>query len=716
MGSAVNAQHAAAEGAQHLPWPEPETLVLAGRALRPGADTAPVRFADPVWPLESAHPDAHIRGATIRWSRFPSELVAEFKAFAFAALHHPYPVTEVTRMPIDQPAVTTIVNWTTYLRALASWMSDRGVARLRDLTGAHLDTYLDHVLSLKLAPQRTALLLSVVGTVWAYRAHLPADCQIAEIPWHGQPADELAGNRHRDLVNKTPRISPATMEALLAWSLRMIDVIGPDIVAAWTHYRQLEDGTHQSLEPLAGIPSRQRIEQFLAQANATGTLLPGHYRSGTLRVNYAHLSRILGLRAGVPQQRTWHPRWKALIEQSGVPVSPGSYVGSIRGQVSGQPWRDTPVTVAELPALLHHLNAAVFIVTAYLSGARPGELLNLRRGCTGTDEATGELLISGRPGKGRDRQATDADRTWVVVTPVHDALALQESVIGGGLIFPAGLTKAARRKGEHGTLARTAGCMNDDIDGFIAWVNATFTAPGPDGPIPPDPDGHIHARRLRRTLAYFIVRKPRGLIAAALQYGHLSTKITMGYSGQADTGWLDDLAVERLEFAVEQTGEDLDMLASGEHVSGPAADRYRQRTMGGAAFAGRVITGTRNAARLLASQDPQIHHGEGMTCVWRRETAGCRTARLAEGLPENTEPDDSRCVSACTNLAYTDRNIAELRERLLTLEAGSADPMAPRPIRDRAAAQATQVRDVIDRHDQTRPMDTEVPAPRRGDR
>ncbi len=33
-------------------------------------------------------------------------------------------------------------------------------------------------------------------------------------------------------MNTTPRVAPATMEALLDWSLRMVEVIGPDIVAA----------------------------------------------------------------------------------------------------------------------------------------------------------------------------------------------------------------------------------------------------------------------------------------------------------------------------------------------------------------------------------------------------------------------------------------------------------------------------------------------------
>jgi hypothetical protein len=86
----------------------------------------------------------------------------------------------------------------------------------------------------------------------------------------------------------------------------------------------------------------------------------------------------------------------------------------------------------------------------------------------------------------------------------------------------------------------------------IAWVNDSFRHPGGTLPIPPDPTRHVHAARFRRSLAYFIVRRPRGLIAAALQYAHVSTKVTLSYAGSADTAWMDDLAIERLEMVVDQ--------------------------------------------------------------------------------------------------------------------------------------------------------------------
>jgi hypothetical protein len=88
-----------------------------------------------------------------------------------------------------------------------------------------------------------------------------------------------------------------------------------------------------------------------------------------------------------------------------------------------------------------------------------------------------------------------------------------------------------------------------------------------------------------------------------------------------------------------------------------------------------------------------------MTCVWRPETAACRAARLAQGLPEPAGPDESECRSTCTNLAFTDRDIASRKQELQELVSASDNPLAPRPLRDRAADRAERVAALIHRHE-----------------
>jgi hypothetical protein len=68
----------------------------------------------------------------------------------------------------------------------------------------------------------------------------------------------------------------------------------------------------------------------------------------------------------------------------------------------------------------------------------------------------------------------------------------------------------------------------------------------------------------------------------------------LSYVGRADTSWLDDLAVARLEPVLEQNDDDSARLAVGEHVSGPSAEEYRARLARSARFAGRVVASVRN--------------------------------------------------------------------------------------------------------------------------
>jgi len=57
---------------------------------------------------------------------------------------------------------------------------------------------------------------------------------------------------------------------------------------------------------------------------------------------------------------------------------------------------------------------------------------------------------------------------------------------------------------------------------------------------------------------------------------------------------------------------------------------------------------------------------------------------------------------------YTDRDITQLGTRLAVLHAATADPVAPAPLRNRAAEQASRVRAVIDRHEATRQPDQSI--------
>lgn len=87
----------------------------------------------------------------------------------------------------------------------------------------------------------------------------------------------------RSRVNKTPRIDPATMDALLAWAMRIVEDIGPDIRDAWIAYRQLHDGTHPSQERYDGLLMRDRVAVFLSHARQTERYCPSTWSMGGWR-------------------------------------------------------------------------------------------------------------------------------------------------------------------------------------------------------------------------------------------------------------------------------------------------------------------------------------------------------------------------------------------------------------------------------------------------
>lgn len=158
---------------------------------------------------------------------------------------------------------------------------------------------------------------------------------------------------------------------------------------------------------------------------------------------------------------------------------------------------------------------------------------------------------------------------------------------------------------------------------------------------------------------------------------------------------------------LEQNDGDWSRIQDGEHVSGPSADEYHSRLCGVARFSGRVVRSVRSVERLLGQADPDIHHGDAMTCVHRAETAECRKEKLAFGLPADRGPDESFCRSSCTNLVYTDRDIAQLRSKIPAWETTAHDPLAPQPRRARAAALAARAGSIIDAREAIRPVISE---------
>jgi hypothetical protein len=693
-------------------WPGPDTLVLLRRALRPGTDAAGFsRFSDDRWSLDHAVFEDHAKARSLNFALVPQALRLEAKHYVWQLLNHEKP-RAMPRAAATRPAVSTILASFPHFKAFATWLSGRGVTPFGQVTLELLDGYLrdlaDEGPDLEQAYRR----LAEVRRLWAYRAVLPPGMRLpASPPWGGEDSRDLLGRIRSDAENRTRRIGERTMQLLLLWAIRFTEDFAGDILVAHTEYLDLhgknpENRRRPGTSPAAAHRPGElaaKVTAYLQDLRDRGEPLPGKRdESGTRAIDWRHLSRIMGCNS---MERTSTGR---MIWESGLPVSDGTPLDApVTARIDGQPWLAGRIAYHQAPGLARLLSTACFVVIAYLSGARAGEVLNLRRGCVEPDDVNDLWLMRGLHYKGvKDKDGSKLPEgeirrdPWVVIQIVARAISVLERLHPHQLLFPTRIEpyhllsgRIHKRSGN----ARTDGSITDDLAAFTAWVNGNCRRLGRADAIPDDEHGSLHSSRFRRTLAWFIRRRPRGLVAASIQYGHLHTRLLQGYAGSYESGFPDDYAFEDWLFRLEKLAEDQQALQSGEHVSGPAAETYRQRVAAaGAEFAGLVLTSPQQARDLLGNPLLQVHHGDGMTCVFNPATAACQF-RGNRDDPQVT-PDEDDCRPRCPNLARTDRDAIVIWRRVSELEAIVADPLSP-PIRHaREQHELGRLRAVLDTH------------------
>jgi len=613
-------------------------------------------------------------------------------------------------------AIRTISHVPANLTRFFAFLQDRGVDRLSCVTQGDFDSFLATLLddSIRIDTRHDELI--EVRRLWVYRSLLPVEHRFPDaVPWDDEEISDLVGKRDYTEENRTPRIPEATMASLLSWAIRFVEDFAGDILTAHERYLELcnrnPDGRRAGRSPrmrrthhhfrgelLALIESyRQRKVQLPGRRNEAGVIVP----------DYQNLGRLLHCQA--PQVRRHQKLLDAAILEIGI--SDGAFVHDrVTGLLDGSAWRDRPITYVEAPELARLLSTACFIVISYLSGMRPGESLNLTRGCAIHDPITGLDFVHGRKFKdavdstgAKKPEGEDRSIPWTVIPIVVQAIHVLEGLHDAPMLFPntlgiGGTVHLRTRAGK----ARHASAIIDDISAFIDWVNGYCDLQGRPDVVPPDPNGRlISPSRFRRTLAWFIWHKPRGPVAAALQYGHVHVRITQGYAGTYDSGFPDDYGMEEFLGRLARFAEDEQRLREGEHVSGPAVKMFCDRTGAVAArFAGRIISTNRQAHAALNSPELQVFHGRAMVCVFNPAKALCQLSKLTDD--DRRTPDLTDCRPECQNIARTDRDIETLREDNAILAAEAEDPLAPEPRRMRARRVMEGKASIIAEHEVTR--------------
>jgi integrase len=685
--------------------PGPDTPVLANRDLRTGTRQAELSvFAEDRWDLTPGVFEDHVLGVAIDFALVPDRWREDVKTYFWLLVNHPDPPSPMRWTRTTRLCLRSIELLPPLVNRLLAWCDSRGVGSLQHLDPAAQDLFLGHLRELECSAGVKGKVLAEVRRLWSYRELLPELLRLPDpLPWGSEDVRDLLGATRRGLIeNRTPRIHDTTLVPLLAWAVRLVTDLADDIVTAYRQWASLSQGQPLSVgqdEPPSTVP--ELLRRLLPVLTAHGLGLPGHTGpDDERRVHWTHLGRLIGRRAGA----VWSHR--RLLATSGLPIDDAAYLMvPVSGCIDGLPWRTRPVAFAEAPTLARHLSTACYIVIAYLSGMRSGEVLSLERGAASHDAATGLWLLRGRHWKGVSgddgaKLVTGAVRQdpWVVHEVTARAVAVLERLHGQAWLFPDTIYVRPRQRDlrcRAGT-ARTDVSINRDLGLFTDWVNRYCQAAGRGDSIPADPSGPLTTSRFRRTLAWHLVRQPRGLVATAIQYGHIQVRITQGYAGSADSGFLDELSFEDWLLRLEQFADAHRRLLAGQVVSGPAAAEYQRRVGDvSARFAGRVLRTTRQARQLLADPALQVFPGDGMHCVFNRATALCQ---LRQGDDHRVTPDLDDCRPRCHNIVRTDDDMARLRERLLLHEAALADPLSPAPRRVRDQAQAERLRALIERH------------------
>ncbi|MFF9244702.1 hypothetical protein ACF1AY_38235 [Streptomyces sp. NPDC014776] len=181
-------------------------------------------------------------------------------------------------------------------------------------------------------------------------------------------------------------------------------------------------------------------------------------------------------------------------------------------------------------------------------------------------------------------------------------------------------------------------------------------------------------------LAWYVARRPGGVIAGALQYRHHSIQMFEGYAGTSDSGFRAEVESEQ---AIARGEVYMEMIEAHQHLdlAGPSAEEAARRLKDfgdRAQFQGQVALDKHRLKRIMKRHDPAVYPGEYITCVNDPAKALCEKARRgnSEGLPSH-----GGCLPlACRNVALTAENTSALQREIARIDKrlASRPTLAPR--------------------------------------
>ena len=655
-----------------------DSPVLSTALLRAGFDRdALSRYGDPSWDLGPA---------VFRGNARRCHVTAHFGAIDDPGVREAVRAFLHVRLNVDLPGHRAVLppscvrqGFNRARRFFEFVRARLGAVETGRIDQALLDAY---ARGLKSDRRRSAAaighLLEVPSDLHAYRRHLSCG-GLSFVPWDGRAPASVAGYRHTR-ENRTPRIPEPIMAPLLFWSLRYVDAFAADIFAARAELNRLEAHRDALRARDAGLDlqgrralHRTRLADFLDRRRRGGRGVPiwatAHNgvvrrdpRSGSVTppVN-AHLLHLhlgidavaepashIGLNAGA--RPLLDTALAALGPETGGMDTP---IGPARED--GAPWR--PRFDAKSLALEERmLQAACYLVCAYLTGMRDCEVQAMRRGCLSLTRSEDGLVMRHRVRSTayKARTGRGAPEDWVTIAPVAEAVAVLEQLSaraadarGLDTLWPVLACKRNTKSHLSAEVVRQLNVYRDHLNASFGTAERPAVPPGPGGG-----PWRLTTRQFRRTIAWHIANRPFGTIAGMIQYKHASVAAFEGYAGASASGFRAEVEAQRALGQVDDILDYFDRRRAGAVPSGPAGPRIAGALDAAARKLGPLPAMLADRARLrtlLADLARTLHVGVLADCFFDPATALCLKQA---GAPEQAEPlgalcQPTRCPNAC---------------------------------------------------------------------
>jgi integrase len=660
-----------------VPHPLAGQPVLESAPLRQGHKRSALsRFEDGTWDLSPAvfRENARACHVTAHFDGIDDESVERtLREFLYARLNFDVPGH---RGRLPPASIRQLFNRARrFLEFVATKM---GTCNLASVDQALLDAYRNHLTA---DPQRRSVqvahLLEVVVDLHHYREHIPSG-GLELLPWKARSAFLVAGARQTSGENKTPRLPEEVIAPLLKWSLKYITVFSADILAARVELDTLEKHRQalmaQDRRRSKSIRRRQRLDRltaYLDQRRCQGRGVPIWTTShnGTVRedattgavtptVNALLIHLHIGVDAKAePLAHVLLTRQRQEIIGDAI-AAIGTETGGMDTPISidpdtGKPWRHRfdPKTVLLEERMLQ---AACYIVCAYLTGMRDCEVQAMRTGCLEVKRSEDGIIerYQVRSTVYKRRDVRGQREKWVTIEPVAKAIAVLERLTyhvrqhrGGDTLWR--VLDHGRSSKEHvsAEIVRQLNAFHDHLNAQFATADAPIIPAGTDGK-----PWRITTRQFRRTVAWHIANRPFGTVAGMIQYKHASVAAYEGYAGSSRSGFRNEVERERALGQLDDVLSYFERHRAGEVLMGPAAARICSELQQAIdkldPLPGHIADPARVRA-MLAHVAKTLFVGVLNDCFFDPATALCLNGKTQAATPAMAQCQPDRCPNSC---------------------------------------------------------------------